>query len=119
MDFISPFCCASSYHAHVFIRSTAFSLFPIKMPDSLQEGQKQDVNPEQLPPSEDSEYVRLVIPNEPTTAEADNLRPQTDDRFHNFVWWTKALSLFAIVTIIGLVFLNWGVPFLLEKVHPL
>ncbi|XP_048135178.1 transmembrane protein 64 isoform X2 [Rhodamnia argentea] len=86
------------------------------MPDSLQEAQKQDVNPEQLPPSEDSEYVRLVISNEPITGEADNLRPQTDDRLHNFVWWTKTLSLLTIVSIIVLVFLNWGVPFLLEKV---
>lgn len=94
------------------------SLLPlyIKMPDSSQEVQKHDANPEQLP-REDNEYVRLVVSDEPLTAEADNLQPQTDERFHNFLWWTKVLSLLTIITIVVLIFLKWGVPFLLGKVH--
>lgn len=85
------------------------------MPDSPEEVRKHDVNPEQLP-REDSEYVRLVLSNEPVTVEAGNLRPQTDERFHNFLWWTKALSLVAIIAITVLAFFKWGVPFLLGKV---
>ncbi|KAF8019144.1 hypothetical protein BT93_H3891 [Corymbia citriodora subsp. variegata] len=85
------------------------------MPVSSQEVQKHNVNPAQLS-REDSEYVRLVLSSESVTAEADNFRPQTDERFQNFLWWTKALSLFTIITIIVLAFLKWGVPFLLGKV---
>ncbi|KAK3022158.1 hypothetical protein RJ639_045353 [Escallonia herrerae] len=64
---------------------------------------------------EDSEYVRLVISNEPRILEADNLRPQ-QRRNKSCIWWIKAIILCFATIIILLTFAKWGVPFVFEKV---
>lgn len=58
---------------------------------------------------EDSEYVRLVIPNQPRL-------PPADARTKSLVWWTKAFVFCIFITILTLIFIKWGVPFLFEQV---
>lgn len=65
---------------------------------------------------EDSEYVRLVISDEPITVEADNLHSRTERGTKPLIWWIKALLLCFLSIIILLAFLKWGMPFLFEKV---
>ncbi|KAJ4717674.1 SNARE associated Golgi protein family [Melia azedarach] len=65
---------------------------------------------------EDSEYVRLVISDEPRAAEADILQSQQDTRSKSFFRWIKALALFILILAVILIFIKWGVPFLFEKV---
>ncbi|XVF86188.1 hypothetical protein PTKIN_Ptkin18bG0020000 [Pterospermum kingtungense] len=65
---------------------------------------------------EDSEYVRLVISNEPTTIGVDVLQPQPPTTRNTFIWWIKAFVFCIFTLILLLVFLKWGVPFLFEKV---
>lgn len=67
-------------------------------------------------PREDSEYVRLVISNEPTAAGVDILQPQPPTRSETFSWWIKAFIFCIFAVILILVFLKWGVPFLFEKI---
>ncbi|KAI9176457.1 hypothetical protein LWI28_003086 [Acer negundo] len=56
---------------------------------------------------EDSEYVRLVIPNEST------IPPQQP---HQSYRWIKNLALWIVVVIVSLILLKWAVPFLFQKV---
>ncbi|KAL3538415.1 hypothetical protein ACH5RR_001781 [Cinchona calisaya] len=63
----------------------------------------------------ESEYVRLVISDEPRTAEADTLQPETPAK-SSLLWWIKAMIWCFSTIIILLVLLKWGVPFLFEKV---
>ncbi|XP_042518198.1 TVP38/TMEM64 family membrane protein slr0305 [Macadamia integrifolia] len=62
------------------------------------------------------ESVRLVISNEPRIAEVNVLQTRAGIRFKSFSWWMKALLWCCILIVLLLVFLKWGVPFLLEKV---
>eukprot|EP00262_Sarcandra_glabra_P006556 TRINITY_DN18897_c0_g1_i1.p1 TRINITY_DN18897_c0_g1~~TRINITY_DN18897_c0_g1_i1.p1 ORF type:complete len:329 (+),score=32.27 TRINITY_DN18897_c0_g1_i1:142-1128(+) len=64
----------------------------------------------------DSEFVRLVVSNEPGIAEVDILQPQGKSKLKSFVWWTKTLLCCLVLIIFSIIFLKWGVPFLLEKV---
>ncbi|KAL0348168.1 UNVERIFIED_CONTAM: hypothetical protein Sangu_1044600 [Sesamum angustifolium] len=64
---------------------------------------------------EDSEYVRLVISNEPGVAETDS-ESQWQSRKRSLIRWIKALLWFVITVIAVLIFIKWGVPFLAEKV---
>ena len=90
----------------------------IKMPNLAEGADKLNTNSGQNV-REDSEYVRLVIPNETRLSEADNLQPREETRIKSFIWWLKAL-VFCIVSIIFLLIcLKWGVPFVFEKVFPI
>ncbi|PIN22248.1 hypothetical protein CDL12_05045 [Handroanthus impetiginosus] len=70
---------------------------------------------EEVQEREDGEYVRLVMPNELRTAEAD-LESQTAERKRSLRWWIKAIVWCSITIIIILVFMKWGLPFLAKKV---
>ncbi|KAL9451926.1 hypothetical protein AB3S75_013496 [Citrus x aurantiifolia] len=65
---------------------------------------------------EDSEYVRLVISDDPRPAEGDTLQPQPETRTKSPIRWIRILALCILLVIIILIFLKWGVPFLFEKV---
>lgn len=66
-----------------------------------------------------SEYVRLVISDEPRAVETEMLQPREESRINSFRWWMKVLLWCIASVIIGLVLLKWGVPFVFEKVLPL
>lgn len=84
------------------------------MPDLINKSDKTQANTK-THAREDSEYVRLVISNEPRTAEADASQSQTLTK-RSSAWWMKALMWCFTGTIILLVFVKWGVPFFFEKV---
>lgn len=65
---------------------------------------------------EDSEYVRLVISDEPTAAEADRFQSQAEKKYKSLMWWIKAVLWCAFTILIILVFVKWAVPFTFEKV---
>lgn len=67
---------------------------------------------------EDSEYVRLVVSNEPRIVEGDALQPRAETKYKSFIWWMKAIFWCFIVLVVVLIFVKWGVPFLFEKVFP-
>ncbi|XP_059648345.1 uncharacterized protein LOC132294487 [Cornus florida] len=85
------------------------------MPDSAEDLEKQSAN-RGSQVREDSEYVRLVISNEPRIAEADISQLQSETKNKLLIWWVKAIIWCFITIIILLIFLKWGVPFLFEKV---
>nr|KJB29872.1 hypothetical protein B456_005G121700 [Gossypium raimondii] len=85
------------------------------MPNLSKEIEKHDTGSGHHP-SEDSEYDRLVISNEPTAAGVDILQPQPPTRSETFSWWIKAFIFCIFAVILILVFLKWGVPFLFEKI---
>lgn len=63
---------------------------------------------------EDSEYVRLVI-------HSDTKLPDVDTESHarvrkNRIWWIKIIIWCTIGIILTLMFVKWGMPFLVEKV---
>ncbi|KAK1279104.1 hypothetical protein QJS04_geneDACA015734 [Acorus gramineus] len=64
----------------------------------------------------DSEYVRLVVSDEPNVSESVNLQLQETYKCRSFMWWMKALFGCFIILLLLAAFLKWGVPFLLEKV---
>ena len=64
---------------------------------------------------EDSEYVRLVISDEPRLS--DTLQPQAETK-KSFIWWIKAILWCFIAILLLLIFMKWGVPFIFEKVFP-
>lgn len=65
---------------------------------------------------EKSEYVRLVISDEPRATEAEMLQPQAQSRIKFFWWWMKAFLWCFVIVILVLVLVKWGVPFVVEKV---
>ncbi|KAI3448400.1 hypothetical protein Pfo_005065 [Paulownia fortunei] len=85
----------------------------MKIPDSTELKKKPDNSRGQV--REDSEYVRLVIPNELRVIEADT-ESQTQSRKRSLIWWIKAIMWCSITIILLLIFVKWGVPFLVEKV---
>ncbi|KAK1568339.1 hypothetical protein Q3G72_023316 [Acer saccharum] len=62
---------------------------------------------------EDSEYVRLVIPNESTIPPQ---QPQISLQPHQSYKWIKTLALWIVVVIVSLILFKWAVPFLFQKV---
>ncbi|KAK2978949.1 hypothetical protein RJ640_008730 [Escallonia rubra] len=102
----------SSGHPTTATGTATISGVSAKMPD-LPELGKQTTNTGNQG-REDSEYVRLVISNEPRILEADNLRPQ-QRRNKSCIWWMKAIILCFATIIILLTFVKWGVPFVFEK----
>ncbi|KAL3635193.1 hypothetical protein CASFOL_019740 [Castilleja foliolosa] len=90
----------------------------MKRPDST-ELEKKDDNSSRSQIREDSEYVRLVIPSERILAEAD-IESHTQTKKQALIWWTKFVIWCLITLLLLLVFVKWGVPFLVEKVlYPL
>ncbi|KAJ6703326.1 hypothetical protein OIU85_029312 [Salix viminalis] len=65
---------------------------------------------------EDSEYVRLVISDEPRVGDFDISHVQSRARIKAFIWWIKALIWCLVIAILALAFLKWGVSFLFDKV---
>ncbi|KAK6121249.1 hypothetical protein DH2020_045023 [Rehmannia glutinosa] len=90
----------------------------MKRPDSTEQLEKKHDNSRgQI--REDSEYVRLVIPNGVRLPEADT-ESQTQSSKRSLKWWIKAMIWCSITIILLLIFVKWGVPFLVEKVlYPL
>ncbi|THF99714.1 hypothetical protein TEA_001116 [Camellia sinensis var. sinensis] len=87
----------------------------MKMPDSAEMvGKDRLNNGGQV--REHSEYVRLVISNEPRAGEGVTLQPQAGTKHKSFICWTKAILWCSITILILLIFAKWGVPFLFEKV---
>ncbi|KAI8026566.1 TVP38/TMEM64 family membrane protein slr0305 [Camellia lanceoleosa] len=87
----------------------------MKMPDSAEMvGKDRLNNGGQV--REHSEYVRLVISNEPRAGEGVSLQPQAGTKHKSFICWTKAILWCSITILILLIFAKWGVPFLFEKV---
>lgn len=65
---------------------------------------------------EDSEYVRLVVPSELRKSEADILESQRQEMKGSHIWWAKTILWCSITLIILLIFVKWGLPFLVKKV---
>lgn len=86
----------------------------MEMPDKAEKSGKMLNDQNQL--REDSEYVRLVISNEPRLDEGVALQPRAETKYRSYIWWIKAISWCFIVILVLLVFVKWGVPFLFEKV---
>lgn len=84
------------------------------MPDSTDKSEKPHENTIGHA-REDSEYVRLVISDEPRTAEAHSLQSQVLSK-RSSIWWIKAIIWCFVAIVILLVFVKWGVPFTFEKV---
>ncbi|XP_059652170.1 uncharacterized protein LOC132299507 [Cornus florida] len=84
------------------------------MPDSADLGKNSENHGSQF--REDSEYMRLVISNEPRIAENDVLQSQAETKNKSFIWWIKTIIWCFTSIIILLIFLKWGVPLLIEKV---
>ncbi|KAJ4957065.1 hypothetical protein NE237_013848 [Protea cynaroides] len=86
-----------------------------EMPNSSEELRKHSANSRNHI-RDDSEYIRLVISNEPRIAEVDVLQTQVGTRFKSLIRWMKAFLWCCILIVLLLVFFKWGVPFLLGKV---
>jgi len=86
----------------------------MEMPDRPEKLEKGLNDRNQL--REDSEYVRLVVSNEPRVVEGDALQPRAETKYKSFIWWMKAVFWCFIVLVVVLIFVKWGVPFLFEKV---
>lgn len=84
------------------------------MPDSADKSEKPHENTIGHV-REDSEYVRLVISDEPRTAETHNLQSQVLSK-RSSIWWIKAIIWCFVAIVILVVFVKWGVPFTFEKV---
>lgn len=87
----------------------------MKMPESTDELKKNHANSE-CQVREDSEYVRLVIPSELRKCEPDILESQGQEREGSRIWWVKTTIWCSITVIILLIFVKWGLPFLVKKV---
>lgn len=87
----------------------------IKMPESTDELKKNHANIG-CQAREDSEYVRLVIPSELKKCEPDILESQGQEREGSRIWWVKTTIWCSLTVIILLIFVKWGLPFLVKKV---
>ncbi|KAK9086070.1 hypothetical protein Sjap_026481 [Stephania japonica] len=66
--------------------------------------------------AEESEYVRLFIPNEPRITDASYVQGHGKSKYCSLAWWMRAFLWSLLLSIVVVVSLKWGVPFLLEKV---
>ncbi|BAT77272.1 hypothetical protein LR48_Vigan01g319600 [Vigna angularis] len=64
----------------------------------------------------DSEYVRLVIPDEPRAVESEILLPRPESRLKSFWWWIKSFLWCVVIVILAFILIRWGVPLFFEKV---
>ncbi|XP_054800229.1 uncharacterized protein LOC129304557 [Prosopis cineraria] len=63
-----------------------------------------------------SEYVRLVISDEPRAIEAEALQPQAETRVKSLLWWIKVFLWCLVTVILAIVLVKWGIPFVFEKI---
>lgn len=63
-----------------------------------------------------SEYVRLVISDDPRAIEAEILQPQAETRVKSFFWWIKIVSWCLLIVILAIFLVKWGLPFVFERV---
>ncbi|XP_020230702.1 transmembrane protein 64 isoform X2 [Cajanus cajan] len=63
-----------------------------------------------------SEYVRLVISDEPRAVEAEVLLPRAEQRIKSFWWWMKSFLWCVVIVILAFCLIKWGVPLFFEKV---
>ncbi|KAK6121288.1 hypothetical protein DH2020_044991 [Rehmannia glutinosa] len=109
-------CCL--YESWWMAISSKTSGVSMKRPDSTEQLEKKHEN-SRGQVREDSEYVRLVIPNGVRVPEADT-ESQTRSSKRSLKWWIKAMIWCSITIVLLLIFVKWGVPFLVEKVlYPL
>ncbi|KAL1558804.1 transmembrane protein 64-like [Salvia divinorum] len=87
----------------------------MKMPDLTEEPEKIKQNESKAQVKEDSEYVRLVVPDELRTHETYTISP-TQPRKRSFAWWIRAIIWTSLTMVLLLVFVKYGLPFLIEKV---
>ncbi|KZV30598.1 hypothetical protein F511_05748 [Dorcoceras hygrometricum] len=63
-----------------------------------------------------NEYTRFVIPNEIRIPEANLNQSRTPLTTKSILWWIKAVAWCSISIIALLIFVKWGMPFLIQKV---
>jgi len=68
---------------------------------------------------DDSEYARLVMPNDTRTVDVHVLQPLQKSKYKSLTWWMKVLFGGLIGILLTLIFVKWGVPFAFEKVWSL
>lgn len=85
------------------------------MPDSAEDLERKHSNSGSQV-KDDSEYVRLVVNDEPRITEPYILQSPVETRKRAIKWWSKALMWCFICIVALLIFIKWGVPFLFEKV---
>lgn len=101
------------FFLHILLYLTDSGIL-MKMPDLTEEpGINQNNSKVQV--KEDSEYVRLVIPNELRTHETYTVSP-TQPRRRSSAWWIKVIIWSLITIALLLIFVKYVVPFLVEKV---
>lgn len=66
-----------------------------------------------------SEYIRLVISDEPRAVEAETLLPRAESRIKSFWWWMKSFLWCVIFVFLAFILVKWGVSLFFEKVFPL
>lgn len=88
----------------------------MNIPHSTQELEKKDSNSDSIQVRDNNGYTRLVITSEIRIPEAKKIESQTQSRKKSLVWWIKAVVWCSILIITFLVFLKWGMPFLIQKV---
>ncbi|KAJ6794166.1 transmembrane protein 64 [Iris pallida] len=71
---------------------------------------------EQQPTREDSEYARLVMPNEMRTANVIAPQPLESTQYRSFNWWVKVFFGGFLLLLLTIAFVRWGVPFTFKKV---
>ncbi|KAF3788048.1 TVP38/TMEM64 family membrane protein [Nymphaea thermarum] len=63
-----------------------------------------------------SQYVRLVLSDEPKVNASDSLSPEENPKVNKLLWWLK-IFLYSVISIAAVtIFVIYGVPFLFEKV---
>lgn len=97
---------------HILLHSTDSGV-SMKMPDSTEETEMKQSN-SKMQVKENSEYVRLVTPNELRAHEAYTVSP-TQQRKRS-LWWIKVMIWSSLTIALLLVFVKYGVSFLVEKV---
>ncbi|XP_027916493.1 transmembrane protein 64-like [Vigna unguiculata] len=66
-----------------------------------------------------SEYVRLVIPDETRAVESEILLPRAESRLQSFWWWTKSSLWCVVIVLLAFILIRWGVPLFFKKaVYP-
>ncbi|KAJ6847800.1 transmembrane protein 64 [Iris pallida] len=79
-------------------------------------GMKMENSEQQQHTREDSEYARLVMPNETRTADVNALQPLGRTQYRSFNWWMKIFIGGFLLILLTIAFVRWGVPFTFKKV---
>ncbi|XP_061354224.1 uncharacterized protein LOC133298862 [Gastrolobium bilobum] len=82
-------------------------------PESSKEMEKRAISGHHV--KGNSEYVRLVMSDEPSAVETEMLQPQAESRIESFWWWMKTFLWCFVIVILVFVLVKWVVPFVFEK----